>query len=407
MRRILITGRKLPPSFGIILAVALVLTGCSDSSDEPGIPRLTVTTYNVGLALNFVPYSNERLVANAELLANYDSDVMCFQEVWLDYQVEAISEAVRDRLPHIYTVPPEQVFADDAACSAEEIAGLEACTRAQCPGLSGSDLIACVPAQCGASFADLSPNCFDGVVAAVGTPDITVDELVDTVTQPTGKFAYEGSLGLILASRYPLENRAFQDFIDDSSTNHRGALYADIRVGRDTYVVGCTHTTANLSASIDYPPSGKHGSWQGENRFMQEQLMAFAKNKAAGRPILMAGDFNCGLANAAHGVDAEWPENCQLWLDAGFMDPGAEQLPCTFCYSENSILQLGSGDSDTFLDHIYVHNVSANTPLQAERVLDDTVAIEATDPPQELAAEDSPIMLHPSDHYAVELVIKR
>jgi endonuclease/exonuclease/phosphatase family metal-dependent hydrolase len=366
-----------------------------------------MTTYNVGLALNFVPYSNERLAANVDLLGAYDTDVMCFQEVWLDYQVEAISDAVRDRLPHIYTVPPEQIFLDDAACTAEEVEGFADCARTQCPGLSGSALVACAPAQCGVFLPQLSPTCFDGVVSAVGTPDITVDQLLEIVTQPTGKFSYEGSLGLILASRFPLQNREFQDFIDDSSTVHRGALYADIQVGRDSYLVGCTHTTANLSGSIDYPPSGNHGSWQGENRFMQEQLIAFAETKAAGRPTLVAGDFNCGLANAANNVDAEWPANCRTWLDAGFEDPGAEQLPCTFCYSENTVLQLGGGDTDTFIDHIYVKNFKPATLLRAERVLDDLVSVEATSPPTELADEESPIMLHPSDHYGVELEVRR
>lgn len=392
---------------GFIITIATGLVACSDSSDAPKIQSLSMTSYNVGLALNFVPYTNERLAVNADLLSGYDSDVMCFQEVWLDDQVEAINEAIRDRLPYIYTVPPGQIYADDAACTEQEVTGLAQCSRAQCPELSGSDLIACVPTQCGSFFLELPPTCFDGVVAAVGTPDITVDQLLETVTQPTGKFAYGGSLGLILASRYPLENREFQDLIEDSSTNHRGGLYADIRIGRDSYLVGCTHTTANLSSSIDYPPSGKHGSWQGENRFMQEQLIAFAEDKAAGRPTLMAGDFNCGLANAANGVDQEWPENCQAWLDSGFQDPAAEQLPCTFCYSENIILQLAGGGTDTFLDHIYVKNFKANTAIRAQRVFDEPVSIEATNPPSELDTEDSPIMMHPSDHYGVELKIQR
>ena len=59
----------------------------------------------------------------------------------------------------------------------------------------------------------------------------------------------------------------FQGFIEDSSGNHRGALYAEILLNDRYYVVGCTHPSANYAPS-DYPPSGKHGSWEGENRFM-------------------------------------------------------------------------------------------------------------------------------------------
>jgi endonuclease/exonuclease/phosphatase family metal-dependent hydrolase len=383
-----------------------LMHGCSDSSDSsPNRPEtsLSVTSYNVGLALNFVPYTNERLVANESLLADYDADVMCFQEVWLDDQVEAITASVEAQLPHIYTVPPEQVFTEEAACTEEEVSGLADCARTQCPDLSGSALVACVPAQCGVFFGQLSPDCLDGVLASVGLPDITVDDLVDAVTQPAGRFAYDGSLGLILASRYPLDNREFQDFIDDSSANHRGALYADIEVGGDSLMVGCTHVTADLSGTVDYPSSGKHGSWGGENRFQQEEIIDFANSKAAGRPILMAGDFNYGLANASNGVDPELAENCQLWLDDGFASPAAEQLPCTFCNDENLVLLLGDGTDNVMIDHVFIKNLEDDTSVGIERVFDDPVSIEATSPPSELQPEDSPIMMHPSDHYGVEL----
>jgi hypothetical protein len=387
------------------------MSGCSDSSDssgskpQPDAKSLTVTTYNAGLAPNFVRYTNERLPANEVLLADYDSDVICFQEVWLDEQVERIKEAVSAELPHTYSVPPEQIYSEDAACTAEEIEGLENCSRELCPDLSGADLIACAPAQCGVFFLDLSPTCNDGVIASVGIPDVTVDLLVENVTQPTGLFSYGGSLGLVLASRYPLQNREFQDFIEDSSASHRGALYADIEIGGDSVLLGCTHVTANLSA-VDYPPSGKHGSWGGENRFQQEELIAFANRKAGGRPILMAGDFNCGLANAGTGADEELPENCQTWLDDGFASPAAEELPCTFCNDENLVLMVDGGSGNVMIDHVYTKNLNANATTQVRRVFDDPVSIEATDPPSELQPEDSPIMMHPSDHFGVELNVQ-
>ncbi len=399
------------------LAVA-VLCACSDNSDnndnDDAVDRtetLTVTSYNMGLALNFVPYTNERLVANEALLADYDSDVICFQEVWLEDQVEAVTAAIEDNYPHIYTVEPEQVFSDSAACTNEEIAGFENCARTECAGLSGSALVACAPVQCAAFIPELSPVCLDAVVSAVGIPDVTVDDLVETVTQPAGKFAYDGSLGLLLASKHALQNREFQDFIDDSTSNHRGALYAEIEINDSSHVIGCTHPTANLSATLDYPPSGKHGSWEGENRFMQQELIAFANRKAGDRPIFFAGDFNCGIANAATGVDGDFAANCQLWLDDGFIDPAGEQLPCTFCYDENLVLQAEGGqggeggEGGTLIDHVFVKNLPASNRIIAERVFDDPVSIEALVPPSELQPEDSPMMTHPSDHFGVELEV--
>ena len=393
----------------VLLMLLCLLAACSNGNNDPAYIKadtLTVTSYNVGLALNFVPFTNERLVVNEALLADYDSDVLCLQEVWLDEQVEAITEALAPAYPEIYTVPAEQVFSDGAACTSEEIAPLEACALDQCPGLSGSNLVSCSLSQCGAAFAGLPPDCADGVVGSVGIPDITVEALVAAVTQPVGKFAFGGSLGLILASKYPLEAREFQDFIDDSSANHRGALYAEINLNKQTQVVACTHPTANLGDSPPYPANGKHNSWEGENRFMLEQMVAFANTKAGDNPIYFAGDFNCSIADPGNGINGEFDDNCRLWLDDGFVDPAAEQLPCTFCYEENLVLKPGGGSGGKLLDHVCVKNLEATSGLRARRVFDTPVSIEALVPPSDLQPEDSPKLTHPSDHFGVELEVR-
>ena len=395
---------------GRLLCVALVLllSACSDgdSNNNKKTDSITVTSYNAGLALNFVPYTEERLTVNEQLLADSDSDVLCLQEIWLEEYVEDIAQALQENYPYIYTVEPEQVFSEAAACTDEEIADFAECGNTQCTGLSGNALVGCASTQCGAALAELSPGCFDGVIATVGIADITVELMVETVTQPAGLFAFDGALGLMLASKYELRAREFQDFIEDSSSNHRGALYAEIEVNKQTHVVGCTHPTANLDGTIPYPESGKHGSWAGENRFMQEQMIAYANNKAGGNPILFGGDFNCSIANASNGVDGEFDENCRLWLDDGFVDPAAEQLPCTFCYDENLILEMEQGSGDVLLDHVFVKNLDSTNAIVAERVFDDPVSIEALVPPAELQPEDSPMLTHPSDHFGVELEIR-
>lgn len=391
----------------LLVTLVLLLSACSNGNNDKAYIKadsLTVTSYNVGLALNFVAYTNERLVVNEELLANYDSDVICMQEVWLEDQVDALTQALKGRYPEIYTVPPEQVFSEAASCTNDEIADFVDCGNTQCPGLSGNALVSCGIPACSSLLSGLSPACADGVAGAIGIPDVTIDLLIDAVTKPAGKFAYGGALGLILASKYPLEAREFQDFIDDSSTNHRGALYAEITLNKQTQVIGCTHTTAGQS--FPYPDSGKHGSWEGENRFMQEQAIAFANAKAGDNPIFFGGDFNCSIANAANGVDGEVDDNCQLWLDAGFVDPAAEQLPCTFCYEENLILKQGGRSGGTLLDHVFVKNLDSTSQITAKRVFDTPVSIEALVPPSELKPSDSPVLTHPSDHYGVELEIK-
>jgi endonuclease/exonuclease/phosphatase family metal-dependent hydrolase len=393
----------------LAITAALSLSACSDNNNNNNNNKdtesLTVTSYNMGFALNFVPYAQERLPANEELMADYEGDVICLQEVWLEEYVEGIEQALSADFPYIYTVPPEQVFTETAACSDEEIADFAACGYDQCDGLSGNDAVACASTQCSEPLSALPPACFDGVIGAVGIPGITVDILIDTVTQPTGLFSYNGSLGLMLASKYELRAREFQDFIEDSSSNHRGALYAEIEVNQTTHVVGCTHPTANLSATIPYPGSGKHGSWEGENRFMQEQMIAFANNKAGDNPIFFAGDFNCSIANASNNVEADFADNCQLWLADGFADPAGDQLPCTFCEEENLLLIPAEGTESLLLDHVFVKNLANTDAIVADRVFDEPVSIEALVPPAELQPEDSPLLTDPSDHYGVELDI--
>jgi hypothetical protein len=391
-----------------VLLISTLLSACSGTDDNDA---LTITSYNMGLALNFVPYTSERLVANESLLSNYDSDVICFQEVWLPEQLDAISTAVSANFPYQYSAAPEQVFSETAACTNAEIAGLENCANTLCTDLSGSDLVSCATSQCLADITALPSACQDAVIGGVGIPNITVDELVSRVTQPTGKFAYDGSLGLLIASRYPLNNTVFQDFIDNSSGNHRGALYAEIVANRQAHVIGCTHPTANLSATINYPTSGNFASWEAENRFMQEQMITFVNNLAGDKPIYFAGDFNCSFANPSNGVKGEYQDNCQLWLDDGFVDPTAEQLPCSFCSEENLVLNPqntsggAGGEGDALLDHIFVKNVTNENEISAERVFDDPVEIEALDPPQELQPADSPQLTHPSDHFGVEISV--
>lgn len=370
-------------------------------TDMNRVDTLSVTSYNMGLALNFVPYTFERLVANETLLTTYESDVICFQEVWLPGAVNGVKQALGSEYPHIYIEPPEQVFTAGAACTLAEITPFADCALLQCPGLSGAALVACAPTACAAFLP--TGACLDGVIGAVGIPDVTVQQVVDVVTQPAGIFAFDGSLGLILASKYPLKKREFQDFIDDSTGNHRGALYAEVELNNKKHVVGCTHPTANLAATIAYPASGSFNSWEEENLFMQTEMISFVNAKAGSNAILFGGDFNCSIENIPNAHDADFAPNCQVWLNDGFSDPSADQLPCTFCEADNLVLQPGGGTDAFFLDHIFVKNLIPAAPIVAERVFDDPVSISALNPVSELQVIDSPLLTHPSDHFGVRL----
>ena len=147
-------------SLNTLLLVTIVsfLSACSDGSDDRDdiqADPLTVASYNLGLALNFVPYTNERLPVNAALLADYDSDVLCLQEIWLEDYVETIEQALIEDYPYIYTVEAEQVFTDEAPCTEEEIADFAACADAQCPDLAGTAFVDCASVQCFTEVSEL------------------------------------------------------------------------------------------------------------------------------------------------------------------------------------------------------------------------------------------------------------
>ena len=54
------------------------------------------------VALNFVPEANERAIVDAALVADHDSDVICFQEIWLHAFVIKITR--QKNLQHSYSI---------------------------------------------------------------------------------------------------------------------------------------------------------------------------------------------------------------------------------------------------------------------------------------------------------------
>ena len=106
----------------MILLVGSLLACCSNDKEQGSsadvlATSLKIASYNLGLALNFVPYTAERLETNRQLLSEFDVDVICFQEIWYEEQVSVISQALAQRYPYILTAEPEQRFSTGAACS--------------------------------------------------------------------------------------------------------------------------------------------------------------------------------------------------------------------------------------------------------------------------------------------------
>jgi len=143
--------------------------------------------------------------------------------------------------------------------------------------------------------------------------------------------------------------------------------------------VYCTHLTADLSKTAPYP--GPYASWEAENKVQVGLLLDHAATFEG--PVVMAGDFNCSLANKEAGVVGEHEASCRSVLDAGYQDPAAETLAmCTYC-GDNAL--VGDDEEDVLLDHIFIREWEGSA---GRRVYDNVVEVPGVD-------EAVPL----SDHY--------
>jgi endonuclease/exonuclease/phosphatase family metal-dependent hydrolase len=217
-----------------------------------------------------------------------------------------------------------------------------------------------------------------------------------------GHFAYEGSSGLLLLSKHPFSKTQSLSFFEDSTSNFRAALLADLKVNKKTFSVACTHLTADLQMVAPY--TGKHGGWQVENKIQMEQLISaleqntvHTQEEGSSNPLFLMGDFNCSFADFSEGSDIEQEveESCQIPLDKGFMDPFLSRSPlCSFC--QNNSHNRRSPHS-VLIDHIFVKNMAEKMMLSSKRVFDQKVKLPLS------SSDESMSWQNLSDHYGVEL----
>jgi len=386
----------------ILLFVVFVIVSCDFFDDDDpfygwdqygkGKYHLVYTTFNVGLAPTFVPLTDERLEPLKEAISSHEADVICLEEVWLPEHEEAIQTAAGDKFPYAYSIPPEQKFTDQAACTDMEIDPLVSCIEDNCPNLMVVDAI-CVLANCSVELNDLQAQnsvCAGAVIAQVGR---SLEEAIEAATNPAPLFAFGGSNGLLMLSKYPLENTQLIDFADKSTSNHRVALFATVEINGQQHALGCTHLTANLKG---IPYTGPFSSWEEENYTQVMDILSFAETYADDKPVYLAGDFNCSIAYEDTGVDGDFEESCQQFLDAGYHSSEMDVLGCSYC--EDNLLNIikGGGEGNLLLDHIFIKNPLNVSPFYVGTVFDDAIEVETSQ-----GLQDANL----SDHFGVRVKI--
>jgi len=350
----------------IALGALTTLSACGGGDERVGTPtnfepesaEYTFVTYNAGLAVGFVPAAEARTEAIGPALAELDADVICVQEVWSPEQVAAVQAATEGSFPHQYFPEPSQD--DDAFCGKGQLDSLITCLDdAACTDLCVDEVDDCLFAECGAPFLLLPDDCMRCAMANVGE---SPDEVVARCEVDPVSYAYDGSFGIGLISRYPLID--VQQEVFASTTNRRAVVGATIEAAQGDLSVYCTHLTAVFD-TIPYPR--ETGGWAEEQAQQLGTLNAFVNDTKVSRVVLM-GDLNTGPA--INGMDGEAPENWSLIADDGWTAPylDLDDPQCTYC-ADNPLL-AGSADDDAsrIIDHVLVQGFSE--VVSAERVLD-------------------------------------
>ncbi|MCR9203542.1 MAG: endonuclease/exonuclease/phosphatase family protein [Halobacteriovoraceae bacterium] len=357
--------------------------------------KLKLTTYNVGLAHTFIPYAKERTKPLQNLLKNYETDVLCLQEVWKKKDRRKMKKALKKTYPHFtYSKVKNYRVGSIPTCKISDIFGegkFVSCMQDQCGGKEGDDFTDCIINKCGDPLENLKNSnrtCASALMAQVGkSPVASILTLLNPLWR-AGQFAYKGSDGLMLFSKYPIKQDLYIDMKTKSTLNRRGAIQATLDVSGEEVQVVCTHITADLSATVPY--TGVYADWEEENEDQFYEILMAANRKVI--PTALMGDFNCGFEDPVMNLGAELAGSCQQPLDWGYSDPLSEETrDCTFC--ADNLLNEGETTS-VAIDHIYLKGMET---LSSKVLFKDVISVET---------KDGKVKTQYSDHFGYEVTVE-
>jgi hypothetical protein len=371
---------RLRPLLASLVFLGSFLLGCGD---DP----VTFATYNGGLAQGFVPYTPERAPQIVRDFPAGDLDVICVQEFWDQMYWDQLTSSVSASHPHTFRRPPE-ADTGGASCMEGDLDALEVCVMDNCPGATPETLATCALDMCETEIDGLPDDCLNCLVANVSLGDI---DMIRTACEVEGaSYAYEGSFGTGILSRYPLADT--DSLLMDSTATRRAVLYAripDTPQGEVHFF--CTHLTANLES---VPYTGDFGGWPEEQAMQIQALLAWAETKAGGSDNwIVAGDLNNGPA--LPDIDAELPDNYAMWAAGGLRDPYVSQADAVCTYCNENPLNLGTmAGGGGLIDHVLLADGIADGT--GFRFLDQRITIDVMGMSQESAY---------SDHYGFALTV--
>jgi len=355
-----------------------LLLACSGGADP-----LTFVTYNAGLAEGFVPGANERAPATIAAIGALSADAICVQEVWNPAHAALLQQEAA--FPYHELPAPSQDHGTGPACEAGAMDALATCMETNCGDACVDDIPGCALDHCALDFLRLDKGCMRCVQANIGG---AVSDIVSTCETEATEYAYDGSFGTGIASKYPLSGA--EQHVFASTTNRRSVQHAVMDAPGGPVDVYCTHLTA-VFAVIPYPRT--EGTWILEQEAQITDMLAWIDATASSERVVLLGDMNTGPATAT--AAAEIPENFSYFQTSRFSDPYAElDGTCTFC-ADNAISSVDSDADGRLIDHVFVDGFT--TTVATARVLDAPVDIQSC---------GQTIPGAHSDHYGVSVTVE-
>lgn len=361
---------------------------------EKSKKTINLLTFNTGLAHTFVPYANQRSPQIIRALKDGNADIVCLQEVWTQDDRNSFIFGLKDKYPYSFINPIIQMpVSKKPACSISEIFGKNKygrCLVDNCIKKSGDQLTACLIENCRKPLDELKDNnnqCANALLAQVGLPSWKALYNIFNPFKYAGLFAYDGSDGIMLLSKYPIEKKENLNWDNLSTLNRRNVLLANIKIREKDYQVACTHLTANLGKSVPYV--GKKISFENENSNQIDEILN--KVKQTSLTTILMGDFNCSIKIDRAGVDPDFEKNCQK-IFKKYSSPVLKINPqCTFC--KKNLINASSLEGNLMIDHIFL---KGSEPKKVDIVFKEIITIKDN---------DKEVQTQLSDHYGVSVHI--
>ncbi|MEM7435810.1 MAG: endonuclease/exonuclease/phosphatase family protein [Myxococcota bacterium] len=412
---------------GLMGCLLLVVGACGGSSS--GSEEVVVETFNLALAGAFIPFEDERRGPLANAIAEAEADILCLQEVWTQADKDMIASAASDNYPHIAqfednldtpiddptdqngeippppTSPPcpDIVAGDDPEETIEDQmnAAID-CVRDRCSTIPGDEngqttSTECAEEMCFAEVANLilggpqQQECY--ACLATQLPTSTFAEIRSSCpVNPNQNVAFEGQNGVMILSRFPLENET--NWVIPGTWNRRVILSARAMLeGGGSLDIYCNHLTPIFDGAA-FPYTGDYGDgmigaagWEAEQRLQAEKLIDYVEETSGETPAVIMGDMNTGRAFPDEDIVAEGVGTLDL-LETVFTPAYTSdyQPACTFC----STNPVAGAATSVWIDHIFTFNLSADSVTATERTFDEDV----------VPVDDAMVPL--SDHFGVQ-----